>query len=66
MCKDVVDFFLTHLHTISFSLFLTTSLLEFHASHMHDSGSDLVDVILFLLGEAKNVEGLLDGREEEN
>lgn len=27
---------------------------------MHDSGGDLVDVVLFLLGEAQHIEGFLD------
>ncbi|OAD59362.1 hypothetical protein WN48_09193 [Eufriesea mexicana] len=43
----------------TFSLFFATPLFELHATHMHDSGGDLVDVILFLLSEAQYVEGLL-------
>lgn len=44
---------------IGFSLFFTTPLLEFHATHVHDGRGDLVDVILLFLGEAQHVEGLL-------
>jgi hypothetical protein len=34
-------------------------LLELHATHVHDGGGDLVDVILLFLGETQNVEGIL-------
>lgn len=47
------------LNTVSLSLLLTTPLLELHATHVHDSGGDLVDVVLLLLGEAQHVKGLL-------
>lgn len=49
----------TLLDTVSLSLLLATPLLELHASHVHDSGGDLVDVVLLLLGEAQHVESLL-------
>lgn len=49
----------TLLFTILFSLLLATTLLELHATHVHDSGGDLVDILLLLLGEAQDVEGLL-------
>lgn len=48
-----------YLCAISFSLFFATPLLELHASHVHDGGCDLVDVILLFLGETQNVESLL-------
>lgn len=47
------------LNTIGLSLLLATPLLELHATHVHDSGGDLVDVVLLLLGEAQHIEGLL-------
>ena len=40
-------------------LFLARSLLEVHLTEVHDSGGDLVNVVLFLLAETKNVEGIL-------
>lgn len=46
---------------VSFSLFFATPLLELHATHVHNGGGDLVDVVLLLLGEAQDVEGLLHG-----
>lgn len=49
----------TDLSAVSLSLFLATPLLELHATHVHDSGSDLVYVVLLLLGETKHVHGLL-------
>lgn len=49
----------TLLLTILFSLLLATTLLELHATHMHDSGGDLVHILLLLLGEAQDVESLL-------
>lgn len=49
----------SYLSAIGFSLFLTTPLLELHATHVHDSCGDLIDVVLFLLSEAQYVEGLL-------
>lgn len=49
----------TFFFTILFSLFFATTLLEFHATHVHDSGGDLVNIFLFLLGEAQDIEGLL-------
>lgn len=54
----------TCLSAVSLSLFLTTPLLELHASHVHDGGGDLVYVILLGLGEAQNVEGLLLGHRD--
>lgn len=48
-----------HLCSISFSLFFTTSLFEFHATHVHDRGSDFVDIVLLLLGETEDIEGFL-------
>lgn len=49
----------TDLSTVGLSLFLATPLLELHATHVHDSGGDLVYVVLLLLGETKDVHGLL-------
>jgi membrane protein CcdC involved in cytochrome C biogenesis len=48
-----------YLGTVTFSLLFTTSLFELHATHVHYRGSDSVDVVLLLLGETQNVEGLL-------
>jgi hypothetical protein len=50
---------LTSFCAIGFSLFLATSLFELHGTHVHDSGGDLVDVVLLLLCEAQDIEGLL-------
>lgn len=52
-----------YLNTVSLGLFLTTPLLELHASHVHDRGGDFVDVVLLLLGETQDVEGLLQSHE---
>lgn len=49
----------TYVSTIGLSLFLATPLLELHTTHVHDSGGDLVYVVLLLLGETQDVEGLL-------
>lgn len=49
----------TLIHAFSLSLLLTTTLLELHATHVHNSGGDLVHVELLLVGEAQDVEGLL-------
>lgn len=49
----------TLLFAVLLSLLLATTLLELHATHVHDSGGDLVHILLLLLGEAQNVEGLL-------
>jgi len=49
----------TFLFTILLSLLLATTLLELHATHVHDSGGDPVHILLLLLGEAQDVEGLL-------
>jgi len=49
----------TFLFTVLLSLLLATTLLELHATHMHDSGGDPVHILLLLLGEAQDVEGLL-------
>lgn len=49
----------TLLLTVLLSLLLATTLLELHATHVHDSGGDPVHILLLLLGEAQNVEGLL-------
>lgn len=49
----------TFFFTILFSLFFATTLLELHATHVHNSGGDLVDIFLFLFGEAQDIEGLL-------
>uniref|UniRef100_A0A2M4DMR2 Uncharacterized protein n=1 Tax=Anopheles darlingi TaxID=43151 RepID=A0A2M4DMR2_ANODA len=49
----------TILGTVGFSLLFATLLLELHATHVHDSGSDLVDVVLLLLSETQNVEGFI-------
>lgn len=54
-------YFDTDLSSVSLSLFLATPLLEFHTTHVHDGGGDLVDVVLLFLGEAQDVEGLLYG-----
>lgn len=48
-----------YLCAIRFSLFFTTTLLELHGTHMHDGGSDFVDIILFFLGETQYIEGNL-------
>lgn len=48
-----------YLSSISFSLFFTTPLFELHTTHVHDSGGDAIDVILFILGEAQHIEGFL-------
>lgn len=48
-----------YLGTVGLSLFLATPLLELHTTHVHDSGGDLVYVVLLFLGETQNVEGLL-------
>jgi hypothetical protein len=45
--------------TVSFGLFFATPLLELHATHVHDGGGDLVDVVLLILSETQDVEGLL-------
>jgi len=49
----------TYLHTVGLSLFLSTSLLELHAIHLHNRGSDLVDIVFLFLSETQYVEGLL-------
>lgn len=49
----------TLLLAVLLSLLLATTLLELHATHVHDSGGDLVHILLLLLGEAQDVEGLL-------
>jgi hypothetical protein len=49
----------TYLHTVGLSLFLSTSLLELHATHVHHSGNDLVDIVFLFLSETQYVEGLL-------
>jgi hypothetical protein len=49
----------TYLHTVGLSLFLSTSLLELHATHVHYSGSDLVDIVFLFLSKTQYVEGLL-------
>lgn len=48
-----------NLGAVGFSLFFTTPLFELHATHVHDAGSDLVDVVLFFLGETEYIESLL-------
>lgn len=64
VCDDIVmvcnsDKCKTCLHAVGLSLLLTTPLLELHASHVHDGRGDLVHVVLLLLGETEDVEGLL-------
>lgn len=49
----------TLLFTVLLSLLLATTLLELHATHVHYSGGYPVHILLLLLGEAQNVEGLL-------
>lgn len=44
---------------VGFSLFLTTTLFEFHATHMHNSGGNLVDIVLFFFGKSEYIESLL-------
>jgi len=44
---------------VSFSLFLTPPLLEFHFSHVHNSRNDLVNVLFFLLRETKDIKSFL-------
>lgn len=53
----------TYVSAISLSLLLTTPLLELHATHMHDGGSDLVDVGLVLSAESQDVERLLQDKD---
>ena len=48
-----------YLCPVGFRLFLATSLLELHTTHVHDRSGDLVNIVLLLLGEAQHVEGLL-------
>lgn len=48
-----------YLCSVGFRLFLATSLLELHATHVHDSSGDLVNIVLLLLGEAQHVKSLL-------
>lgn len=59
LSKKYIDRLFTYRCAIGFGLFFATSLLEFHGTHVHYGGGDLVDVVLFFLGETKNVEGLL-------
>lgn len=40
-------------------MFFTRALLEFHFTHVHDTGNGLVQVGGFVLFEAHNVEGFL-------
>jgi len=49
----------TYLRTVGLSLFLSTSLLELHGTHVHHRGSDLVDIVFLFLSETQYVEGLL-------
>jgi hypothetical protein len=51
----------TFFGAVSFSLFFATPLLELHATHVHDRGGDLVDIVLLILSETQDVEGLLLG-----
>lgn len=44
--------------TIKVLAILTTTMLESHGSHMHDSGGNLVDVFLLFLGKANYIEKL--------
>ncbi len=44
---------------IGLSLFLTTLLLELELSHVHDGGSDLVDVRSLLFSEVQDLESNL-------
>ena len=48
-----------YLCSVGFSLFLATPLLELHATHVHHSGGDFVNVVLFFLGETEHIEGFL-------
>lgn len=52
---------LTYGQAFGFSLLFATPLLEFHGAKVHDTGSDLVNVLLLSLGEAQDVEGFLLG-----
>lgn len=49
----------TCLSAVGLSLLLATPLLELHTTHVHDSGGDLVHVVLLFLGEAQDVESFL-------
>ena len=49
----------TDLSAVGLSLFLSAPLLELHATHVHDGGSDLIDVVLVLFGEAQDIERFL-------
>lgn len=44
-----------------FGLLFATPLLEFHGAKVHDTGSDLVNVVLLCLTETEDVEGFLLG-----
>jgi len=53
----------TFLRTVGLSLFLSTSLLKLHGTHVHHSGSDLVDIVFLFLSKTQYVEGLIrDGK----
>jgi len=49
----------TFLRTVCLSLLLSTSLFELHATHMHYSGNNLVDIVFLFLSETQYVEGLI-------
>ena len=52
----------TYLFAVLFGLLFATPLLELELAQVHHRGRDEVHVVLFLFGEAQNVEGLLSVR----
>lgn len=51
--------FCTYLGTVGFGLFFTATLLELHATHVHNGSGNLIDVVLFFFGKTEHVERLL-------
>jgi len=52
----------THRCAVRFGLFFATPLFELQASHVHNTGSDFKDIILFLFCEAQHIESLVSQR----
>ena len=46
-------------HVISLSLVITTFLLEFHFSHVHDTSSQLVTIPFLIIREANNIKSVV-------
>lgn len=59
--KNYTIEFCAYLGTVGFGLFFTTTLLELHATHVHDGSGNLVNVVLFFFGKTEHVESLLQG-----